>query len=236
MGNDRGLNMTEMALIVPSRGRPENIKRLYKALADTKSDVHLYVGIDKDDPTLEDYLELEKDTDICLVISPERKRFGPTLNSISLMLAGMYEYLAWCGDDHLPITKGWDQRYRDELDKGAGIVYGNDLVMGETIATQLAFTPDIPKALGYAVPTSFVHLFIDNYFMKLGEKIGGSVYIPDVIFQHLHPIAGAKSDKTYEEANCDANWKNDRAAFDDYMANQLNKDVEKINEYRKDNK
>lgn len=234
--------MTDMALIVPSRGRPQNIKRLVKGLIETQADVDLYVGVDKNDPMQNDYLMMQVALGYPkLIINfslSERDRFGSTLNRLTnnAIEKDRYKYLAWCGDDHLPISKGWDKRYKEELDKGAGIVYGNDLVMGETIATQLAFTPDIPKALGYAVPTSFVHLFIDNYFMKLGEKIGGSVYIPDVIFQHLHPIAGAKSDKTYEEANCDANWKNDRAAFDDYMANQLNRDVEKINEYRKNNK
>lgn len=225
-----------MALIVPSRGRPQNIVRLYEALAKTESDVELVVGVDADDPKIDEYYEIVNNRNFTLVVSPERRRFGPTLNALSLRFADEYEYLAWCGDDHLPITKGWDQRYREELDKGAGIVYGDDLIMGESIATQLAFTPDIPKALGYAVPNTFIHLFIDNYFMKLGEKIGGAVYVPDVIFQHLHPIAGAKSDKTYEEANCNENWNNDRTAFDNYLAEQLNKDVEKINEYRKNNK
>ena len=225
--------MSEMALIVPSRGRPENIKRLYKALADTKSDVHLYVGIDKDDPALEDYLELEKDTDICLVISHERKRFGPTLNSISLMLAGMYEYLAWCGDDHLPITEKWDERYREELVKmGAGIVYGNDLVQGINIPTQMGFTSNIVKALGYAVPDGFIHLFIDNYFLELGRAIGGVCYLPDVIVQHLHPSAGgAKEDQTYREANSPENWSNDQRRFNEYMIEELTTDAEKIRQY-----
>lgn len=233
MGNDRGLNMTEMALIVPSRGRPENIKRLYKGLADTKSDVHLYVGVDKDDPTLEDYLELEKDTDICLVISPERKRFGPTLNSISLMLAGMYEYLAWCGDDHLPITEKWDERYRDELAKmNAGIVYGNDLVQGINIPTQMGFTSNIVKALGYAVPEGFIHLYIDNYFLELGKAIGGVSYLEDVVVQHLHPSAGgAQEDQTYREANSPENWSNDRKRYARYVTDELDLDAEKIKQY-----
>lgn len=226
--------MTNMALIVPSRGRPDNIKRLYAGIINTDADVHLYVGVDRDDEEFDNYRKLENNTDICLVVSPERKRFGPTLNSIARMFSEEYSYLSWCGDDHLPITKGWDNRYREELDKGAGIVYGNDLVMGKSIATQLAFTPDIVNALGYAVPHDFIHLYIDNYFMTLGDKIGGSVYLEDVIFQHLHPIAGkAVEDKTYKEANSAENWSNDKAAFERYVANQLDKDVNKILEYRK---
>src|SRR4051812_38276465 len=100
--------MNNMALIVPSRGRPKNIERLYKALHDTDSKVDLYIGIDADDPNIEDYEKLARE-DLIVVISDVRERFGPTLNRIAIELANDYDYLAWMGDDHLPITKHWDQ-------------------------------------------------------------------------------------------------------------------------------
>lgn len=225
--------MTDTALIVPSRGRPHNIKRLYKALMDTGSRVHLYVGIDQDDQFLQDYIDTAVDTDMTLVISPERKKFGPTLNSISKLLCEEYKYLIWLGDDHLPITPGWDERYRQELDKmSAGIVYGNDLVQGENIPTQMGFTSNIVKALGYAVPDGFIHLYIDNYFLELGRAIGGVKYLPDVVVQHLHPCAGvAQEDQTYREANSPENWSNDRKRYAQYVTDELDKDAEKIKQY-----
>lgn len=230
--------MTEMALIVPSRGRPANIQRLYNALVDTKANVDLYVGIDQDDPALEEYLKLQVDTDICMVVSPERKRFGPTLNTISKYIADEYPFLAWCGDDHLPRTQNWDERYRDELRKmDAGIVYGNDLVQGENIPTQMGFTSNIVKALGYAVPDGFIHLYIDNYFLELGKEIGGVKYLPDVIVQHLHPCVGsAQEDLTYKEANSTENWSNDHWRFQKYMLDEIKVDAEKIRGYASKNK
>lgn len=226
--------MNDMAVIVPSRGRPGNIKRLYKALSDTEAKVDLIVGVDQDDPFVDEYTDMaDKIGDLIVVVSTVRRRFGPTLNIIAQNFVNYYKYLAWMGDDHLPITKHWDQRYREELDNGAGIVYGNDLVMGESIATQLAFTPDIVKALGRALPEDFIHLYIDNYFMALGEKIGGSVYLPDVIVQHLHPVAGkAEQDLTYTEANSQENWSNDKRVFEEYIIYELPNDVEKIEYYR----
>jgi len=225
--------MTEMALIVPSRGRPQNIIRLYEALYKTESDVELVVGVDRDDPEIDSYYDVVSNRNISMVVSPERRRFGPTLNFIAKMYADDYEYLAWMGDDHLPITKGWDQRYRDELGKmDAGIVYGNDLVMGASIATQLAFTSNIVKALGYAVPEGFVHLFIDNYFMDLARELGNITYLSDVIVQHLHPISGhAEEDQTYEEASSPENWSNDYSRFQKYVSEELSVDVGKIKEY-----
>jgi len=225
--------MTEMALIVPSRGRPKNIQRLYNALVETESDVDLYVGIDQDDPAIEQYLQLQFDTDITMVVSPERKRFGPTLNTISKYIANEYPFLAWCGDDHLPRTKKWDERYRDELKRmNAGIVYGNDLVQGINIPTQMGFTSNIVKALGYAVPEGFIHLFIDNYFLELGKALDGVSYLEDVIVQHFHPCVGnAEQDLTYREANSPENWTNDQRRFHEYMENELNIDAEKIKKY-----
>lgn len=225
--------MTEMALIVPSRGRPDNIQRLYNALVETESDVDLYVGIDQDDPMIEKYLQLQVDTDITMVVSPQRKRFGPTLNTISKYIADEYPYLAWCGDDHLPRTIKWDEKYREELrNMEAGIVYGNDLVQGINIPTQMGFTSNIVKALGYAVPDGFIHLYIDNYFLELGRAIGGVCYLPDVIVQHLHPSAGsAQEDQTYREANSPENWSNDQKRFNQYMTEELTTDAEKIRQY-----
>lgn len=225
--------MTEMALIVPSRGRPQNIIRLYEALGKTNADVELIVGVDADDPNVDDYYALVNGAEFTLVVSPERRRFGPTLNSIALRIADEYKYLAWMGDDHLPITPEWDRLYREELDKmDAGIVYGNDLVQGENIPTQMGFTSNIVKALGYAVPDGFVHLYIDNYFLELGRAIGGVSYLPDVIVQHLHPCAGAaKEDQTYKEANSVENWANDNWRFQTYILNELKTDVEKIKKY-----
>lgn len=225
--------MTEMALIVPSRGRPENISRLYKALSDTSSEVHLYVGVDEDDTKLQQYKDAVRETDITLVISPERKRFGPTLNSIAKVLADQYPYLAWMGDDHLPKTKKWDERYRHELAKmKAGIVYGNDLVQGVNIPTQMAFTSNMVKALGYAVPEGFIHLFIDNFFLELGKKLDGAIYLEDVIVQHLHySVGNSQQDQTYKEANSPENWSNDQKRFHQYMTEEIDNDVERIRRF-----
>ncbi len=230
--------MTKMGLIVPSRGRPENIVRLYEALAKTDSDVDLIVGVDGDDPRVDDYVDACVDRNFILVISPERRRFGATLNALAKRFAEEYEYLAWMGDDHLPITEHWDRRYIEELSKmDAGIVYGNDLVQGENIPTQMGFTSNIVKALGYAVPEGFIHLYIDNYFLELGRAIGGCCYLPDVIVQHLHPSAGgAQEDQTYREANSKENWSNDQRRFHEYMIEELTMDAEKIREYASKNK
>lgn len=221
--------MNKTLLMVPSRNRPQNIERMCKGLIDTDSNVDLYVGIDSDDDHVAAYKALSEQYAFRLRVGP-RKRFGPMLNELGMPLVDEYKYLGWQGDDHLPITKNWDEIYRQELDKiGTGVVYGNDLVQGKNIATQLAFTSNIAKALGYIVPDGFIHLFIDNYFMVMAESIGKLVYLPEVVVQHLHYSAGSsQEDTTYKEANSPANWSNDRQRLEDYVKNELPRDKEKL--------
>jgi len=222
----------EMMLIVPSRGRPKNINRLCEALLDTEADVDLYVGVDADDPELDGYRRLEDTYGFNLIVSEERKRFAATVNAIALEHYKEYEYIAWMGDDHVPHTLFWDWRYRRALKESnnpVGVVYGNDLVMGAEIATELAFTSNIVEKLGYAIPDGFIHLFVDNYFMELGRAVGNLIYLPDVIVQHMHPCAGqAEEDQTYKEANSAEHWTHDEQVFRDYVANQLPEDVKKL--------
>jgi hypothetical protein len=231
------MNENRMAVLIPSRGRPENIKRFMQAVKDTEADVDIYVGIDPDDPRLDDYWDLPtKYRNLYINEGTERQRFGPTLNRLCNFILHLndcgenYKYIMWCGDDHVPRSKNWDKEYMRVLDDlGVGIVYGNDLVMGEAIATELAMTTNIVEGLGYAVPEGFVHLYIDNYFMELGKAINKLVYLPGVVVQHMHPCAGtAQEDQTYIEANSPENWTNDRIRLNKYLAEELQADVAKL--------
>lgn len=233
MGNDRtaygGIMKQNLAVIVPSRGRPQNIERWISHL----HNADLFVGVDGDDPELEKYTEVVKGHDnVKLIVSPSRKKFAPTLNDISVSLSEEYAYHYFAGDDHKPVTDNWDDLYIEKLKEiKVGVVYGNDLIMGREIATQCAWSSNIVRTLGYAVPDGFVHLYVDNYFMKLAESIDKLVYMPEVVVQHLHPCAGqAQEDLTYREANSPENWTNDRIRFEKYIAEELPRDAAKLKE------
>lgn len=221
-------------LVVPSRNRPQNIKRLYDALIFTDSQLDLLVGIDNDDTFIEEYKNIVEELSnfnikIQLRIGP-RKKFAQTINDMVMELYKQYEFIIFVGDDHLPITWQWDEKYRNALrELKVGVVYGNDLVMGEHIATEWAITSNIVEALGYYIPSGYVHLFVDNYFMELGRSIGRLKYLPDVVVQHLHPCAGtATNDQTYIEANSQENWTSDRIRFEKYVREELPRDKEKL--------
>lgn len=163
---------------------------------------------------------------------------NPPYTRLSEALNFACNMLLWCasspfaigfmGDDHRPRTKGWDAEFLTELQKmQTGIVYGNDLIQGENLPTAVAMTSDIIETLGYMVPPNMKHMWLDNYWKELGQKTGILRYRPDVIIEHLHPIAGrAPWDDGYLAVN--ALMQSDKDAWDAYVLADLEADIEKI--------
>ena len=76
--------MSEMTILVPSRGRPENIIRLMDAWTTTTTlDTRLLVLVDDDDSKLNDYLVIPN---IDIRVGP-RLRIGGTLNVVAPEIA-----------------------------------------------------------------------------------------------------------------------------------------------------
>jgi hypothetical protein len=207
-----------MLVIVPTRGRPENAVRLEKKRLEISvtTDVDFLFVVDDDDPKCMDYcrLGLEK----LAVI--HRQRLGPTLNMMAVQHMDDYDALGFMGDDHLPQTPAWDAMVVQALALSSPlpdlprIVYGNDLLQGANLPTAVFMDARIVRALGGMVPPGMVHLYLDNYWKALGERLGTLVYLDHVVIEHLHPAAGkAAMDAGYQEANASAVDHADRAAW-----------------------
>ena len=208
--------MKDLVILVPTRSRPENLEDLVIAcqLMDTKAD--LVAVCDDDDPKLEDYLVVGVDV---ILVHPEGKGMARPLNVAARYCLGKYRHFAFLGDDHRPRSKNWDQRIIQALDEiGTGLVYGDDLLQGENLATAVGMTGDIVKALDGMVPPNMIHLYLDNFWMKLGKDLGALRYLPDVIIEHLHPVAGkAQWDDQYRSVNAQDVYDADQKAFIDYI-------------------
>jgi len=94
---------SDMLILVPSRGRPENAARLLTAWAQTHAEADLLFCVDSDDETLPGYWDVTEEIAIA-----ERKRIGPTLNDQALRHTSQYRVIGFMGDDHLPRTEHWD--------------------------------------------------------------------------------------------------------------------------------
>lgn len=222
----------DLLVIVPSRGRPENIARLWEAWQETATGrAHLLVAIDDDDPRLDDYYRHAVPRGYRIGGST-RNGFAPRLNIEARWFAKHYRHLASWGDDHVPRTHGWDAALCDTLhDMGTGYVYGNDLFQGPNIPTAWAQTSDIVRALGWMTPPALAHLYVDNAVYDLGHAIGAIRYLPEVIIEHLHPATGkVEWDQLTADANSGEAYETDRVAYEKWKADDLDTDAARIME------
>lgn len=227
----------DLAVIVPSRGRPHNIARLLDAWDSTRRPstvtAELWVIVDWDDPTRPAYEALltgERDYFDIYQPHPIRRPIGPLVNDLARNLAYRAKRIGFTGDDHLPRTDCWDGAIVDALDTlGSGIVYGNDLLQGERLPTAAFMTSDIIRALDWMCPPTLEHLYIDDAWGEIGRGMNRLRYLPEVIIEHLHPHAGkAEYDQTYAEANAPDRNDRDKAAFEAWRRDQLPRDLAKL--------
>lgn len=226
------------ALLVPSRGRPQNIKRLINDLVQTESFVDLFVGVDDDETALycpnyspdEGWLTETPDTGVFVTyrVAP-RLRLAGTLNFLASRYVNRYDIIGFMGDDHAP-RGDWSYRIDQELEAmGVGMVYGDDGHQGANIPTAIFMTSNIVQVLGWMVPPGMQHMYLDNIWKDLGEGAGCLKYLPDVKIEHLHPHAGkAEWDERYEEVNSQEQYSVDLARYNEWKQNEMASDIAKI--------
>jgi len=220
--------MFDMLVIVPTRGRPAAALDLARTFERTCTDAtQLMFAVDEDDPSRDAYLEtlrpFVRSIDVAVFTVPGPSTMVKALNAAATHLAGGYDVIAFMGDDHRPRTIGWDKRYMDALtDMGVGMVYGDDLLQHERIPTQIAMTSNIIRALGHMAPPNLTHLFVDNYWRDLGAQAGCLRYLPDVVVEHLHPMANkAVWDEGHMRVNAPEMYQKDQAAYQTYVYSGL---------------
>jgi hypothetical protein len=210
----------ELLVIVPSRGRPQHLARTVDAWRTTGAfdRAALLFAVDADDPEIGAYREAHRAVAHLPVGLRVAVRWLPMvtkLNRVAVQHCEAPFALGFAGDDHVPRTPGWAGRYLDELHAlGTGIVYGDDGMQGEALPTQWAMTSDIVRALGRMVPADVEHLYCDNAVQELGLKADCLRYLPDVLIEHMHPMAGkAATDRGYARVNQPEQYSRDQKAF-----------------------
>lgn len=212
--------MVDLAVIVPSRGRPQQLRELLDAIHDTaETDVRVLVGVDDDDySALAAYQALAALPGVELRLGVRRSLSAWTndLADFALTDGPPPRYLASMGDDHRPRTKGWDRRLIEAAESiGGGIAYGDDKFQGGRLPTAWVVGADLVRAVGWMMLPQCAHLCVDNAVLELGRALGRIAYCPDVVIEHLHPAAGkGEVDDSYRETNSAERYAADRAAFE----------------------
>lgn len=230
--------MADLAIITPTRGRPQQFAELVKAVAATRGGgtITVWAGIDDDDES--DYgralaanlADTRPGVGLELRRGP-RKSLSAWTNELAaeaLAAADPPRYLASLGDDHRPRTFGWDAKLIHAIEalEGPGFAYGNDLFQGVKMPTAWVASAELVRALGWMMLPACEHMYVDNAILVLGEACGRIAYRADVIVEHLHPYAGkAAWDVSYRESNAGERYAKDGAAFEAWRADGLATDA-----------
>ncbi|MEU8264473.1 hypothetical protein AB0C02_28105 [Micromonospora sp. NPDC048999] len=236
--------MADLLVIVPSRGRPESVGRMVKAWTRTGAyddGAELMFAVDRDDPTYDVYM-----AEIAWALpgtlgTYQAEAWMPMVHKLNAAVVDTLAAvpglpaLGFAGDDHLPRTPGWAKRYVDELRQlGSGIVYGDDGYQGERLPTQWAMTADIVQALGRMVPAPVEHLYCDNAVLDLGRAAACIRYLPDVLIEHMHPVAGkAPDDDQYRRVNGRDQYARDHRAYQRWRRDGLRADAARVRDLRR---
>jgi hypothetical protein len=237
--------MDSLAVVVPSRGRPHTVAELAEAFRDTCSErTWLLFAVDEDDPQHQAYTDAVAEQLVghgrVTMDSQPAGTMVSALNHAARKLLVSHEAvrpeaIGFMGDDHRPRTKGWDRAYLDALTALPGIVYGNDLLQGANLPTQCAVSAHVVRALGHMAPPELTHLYVDNYWRDLGAAAGCLSYLPNVVIEHLHPMAGkADWDDGHRRVNQAAMYERDGAAYAAYWATHRDRDVLAVRQARRE--
>lgn len=219
-------------VLVPSRGRPDSVRRMAKAWEVTGAwgDAKLIFVVDSDDPTLDGYFKPIRGIagTVHLLTLPRWLPLVPKLNHVAAATVRLGDNeapyaIAYFGDDHVPRTPGWAARNVAALRQlGSGFVYCDDGLQGANLPTQFAVTLDVVAALGAMVPAPVEHLYCDNVILELGKAANAITYLPEVLIEHMHPLAGkAALDEGYARFNSEAQYASDGARFREWMHSPL---------------
>lgn len=211
-------------IVIPSRGRPQNVQRSFDAIKRTSVISDLVFVLDEDDE--HNYPRIPGASYEVL----PRIKMNKSLNAIALKNIYTYKTITFMGDDHLTQTDNWDEvLYGPIKDRGFGLSYGNDLMQGEDLPTAVMMSTNIIKVLGFMAPHDLLHLYMDYFWLDLGRGLNAIDYFDCVEIKHVH-YGNTEGiwDKTYEEANSSLTVDQDYTVYENYKQNYLLEDIARI--------
>lgn len=198
-----------ISLILPTRNRPDNLKRLYQSLVATTSninEVELCFYVDEDDAqSLPVITELAEKINVQCILGEAAPsvRVPVWFLQNTVQKDGTGPIYIFAADDIVFKTKGWDELVTNQFDQfkdKIALVYGPDgFQKGPVpVCTHGFIHQHWIDVVGYLFPPYFNVCYVDQWVTEIAEMIGRRFYRTDLDIEHVHPAAGkAGWDDTY---------------------------------------
>lgn len=203
-----------ISLLLPSRGRPKLVERLFASITETTtnlSNIELILNLDTDDP-VSHYLDT-KDFRLIKIIQNQ-----PSMGAYNFACLSKSQgrIIILINDDLVFRTQGWDEKiiamdakFPDKI----YLAYTNDLFKNAWCSFPILSRRTCEELIN-PYPLEYKGAFIDTHlydiFKRLQNKKHDRIcYLADVVFEHMHYRTGkAPLDDTYKK----------RGRFDDDAA------------------
>jgi len=225
--------LPDLVVLVPSRGRPQNVVRLRVACAAT-CQLHtvLHFGFDNDDPTLKE--SILATGDVHPYTTSDRMHLAPWTNHLASFHMDA-PYLCSLGDDMLPVTPGWDRMLVEAAHVGMSYPeLGRRVEHGRQPGVPEAIVIDtrIVAALGWMCYPELDHWYVDNVWRDLGTGADCLTHVPQAVVLHKHPNVpgGDKPDATYAAAA--RSYEHDLTVYQRWRLRRMREDISAVRRVR----
>jgi glycosyltransferase involved in cell wall biosynthesis len=195
---------SRISLIVPTRGRPHQLRRFLDSLVATAHDpanLEVVLVIDSDDP--DSSRAASHGLTVKHVIVP------PGLTMGALNMAG-YEastgdVITLLNDDVVARTPGWDAAFRKcfaAFADGILLIHFNDTIFQKALCTFPVVSRRFCELAGGICPRDYRRYRIDDHIEDIFNLLGllgerRSLYLEDVIFEHLNYVTNEHGVRQY---------------------------------------
>lgn len=205
-----------IALLCPSKGRPDECKRMVRSVYNTTNEnICIYIAVSKDD--FDDYakmVDLPEDgtVGVLLIEVPE---FLPTVHkwnklsdiALSSDTKTCVDLLMVAADDMVFTTPCWDTALREHYEALENKIHVYHLLdeRTKTGTPHPIVTKEYIEAMGYFLPPIFLHWFIDLWTVGMAVENKCFTHLKDYELKHIKPSDNGKADRTHRNIR-DMGW------------------------------
>ncbi len=205
-GDNHSNEITLISLLLPTRARPELVKRFFESVVSTAASldaIEVILYVDDDDPGSHGLDGGALHT--VRIIGPNQSMGA--YNS-ECYRASRGQIIVLVNDDMVMRTVGWDSEVRSMHERFADRIYlgyCNDLLKKGGLATFPILSRSTCELLVDPYPTAYAGAFIDVHLFDIFKRIQHQgfdrfIYLSDVVFEHLHYRTGKSVyDETYKK-------------------------------------
>ena len=199
----------KISILTPTRNRPNNCERFIKSIYNTaweRGGIELLFYVDKDDPALQVYKDLEKHCkteyiglyDVRFIVG-EPQSVSLSWNDLAKECKG--DVLIMGNDDLVYQTTSWDELLDVELKQFEKdeiyVAYMEDGINGERHCAFPIVSRVWYNCLGRFTPGIFNFGYNDTFIFEVGQMLDRTHFMPHIRAEHLHFSKGAPMDDTY---------------------------------------